>query len=103
MAQLGTFKKLADGSYEGTLRTLTLNVKLRLAPAPASGENGPSHRAFAGPAEVGAAWQKTSKEGRSYLSVKLDDPTFMAPVYASLVAAEKGGEFNLIWSRRQPD
>jgi len=40
MAQLGTFKKFADGSYEGMLRTLTLNVNFRLVSAAAIDENG---------------------------------------------------------------
>lgn len=52
---------------------------------------------FAG--EFGAAWKKTSREGRDYLSVKLDDPSFPAPIYASLVKADTAGEYALIWSR----
>ncbi len=39
-------------------------------------ENAPSHRAFVGRAEIGAAWPKRSAEQRDYLSVKLDDPSF---------------------------
>ncbi|RJT35001.1 DUF736 domain-containing protein [Mesorhizobium waimense] len=50
--------------------------------------------------EFGAAWKKTSREGRDYHSVKLDDPSFPAPIYASLVETETQGEFSLIWSRR---
>ena len=34
------------------------------------------------------------------LSVKLDDPSFPAPIYASLVKGEGENSFNLIWSRR---
>ena len=48
--------------------------------------------------EFGAAWKKTSREGRDYLSLKLDDPSFPAPIYASLVAGDDG-EHMLIWSR----
>ena len=48
-------------------------------------------------AEIGAAWSKRSNEGRDYLSVKLDDPSFTAPIYANLV--EDGDAFSLIWSR----
>ena len=33
-----------------------------------------------------------------YLSLKLDDPSFTAPVYASLVQGDDG-EHKLIWSR----
>lgn len=49
--------------------------------------------------ELGAGWSKTAKEtGAEYLSVKLDDPSFTAPVYASLVQGDKG-EHKLIWWR----
>jgi hypothetical protein len=36
--------------------------------------------------EIGAAWQRTSKDNTVYHSVKLDDPSFAAPIYANLVA-----------------
>ena len=45
------------------------------------------------------SWTKTSKEGRDYLSIKLDDPSFNAPIFASLFADEDGKTHNLIWSR----
>ena len=38
-------------------------------------------------------------EQRDYLSVKLDDPSFNAPIYANLVQDEEGEGFALIWSR----
>jgi hypothetical protein len=54
-------------------------------------------------AEIGAAWSKRSSEGRDYLSVKLDDPSFNAPIYANLFDDEDGEGFTLIWSRgRKP-
>ena len=53
--------------------------------------------------EFGAAWKKTSGAGREYLSVKLDDPSFPAPIFASLVAVEGGDGYVLIWSRRSGD
>ena len=43
-----------------------------------------------GRAEIGAAWSKPSREGRDYLSVKLDDPSFNAPIYANLFDDEDG-------------
>ena len=49
--------------------------------------------------ELGAGWSRTAREtGAEYLSLKLDDPSFTAPVYASLVQGDKG-EHKLIWSR----
>jgi uncharacterized protein (DUF736 family) len=64
------------------------------------GDRSPDFRIIAGTTnvELGAAWKKTSKEGRPYTSVKLDDPSFPAPIYASLVEAEDGAS-NVIWSR----
>jgi uncharacterized protein (DUF736 family) len=53
--------------------------------------------------EFGAAWKKTSGEGREYLSVKLDDPSFPAPIYATLIESDEPGTYSLIWSRRQGD
>src|SRR5262249_9361742 len=60
-------------------------------------DNAPSHRVYVGRAEIGAAWSKRSNDGRDYVSGKLDDPSFTAPIYANLV--EDGETFALIWSR----
>ena len=64
-----------------------------------SGDNAPSHRVYVGRAEIGAAWSKTSNEGREYLGLKLDDPSFTAPIYANLFDDEGEDTFSLIWSR----
>jgi hypothetical protein len=53
---------------------------------------------FVGRAKIGAAWPKRSAEGRDYLSVKLDDPSFNAPIFANLFDGEDDN-YNLIWSR----
>ena len=50
----------------------------------------PSHRVLVGRAEIGAAWSKRSNEGRDYLGLKLDDPSFNAPIYANLFDDEEG-------------
>jgi len=100
MATIGTFSRTAKG-FKGSVKTLNLNVKaVDFVPAEGDNEKGPDYRIFAGATEFGAAWKKTSREGRDYHSVKLDDPSFPAPIYASLVETETEGEFSLIWSRR---
>ena len=103
MATIGTFHQQDDGSYTGSIKTLTLNVKTaQLRPVEKDNDKAPDFRIFSGQTEFGAAWMKTSKEDRAYLSVKLDDPSFHAPIYASLVDADEG--YSLIWSRsRQAD
>jgi len=42
---------------------------------------------------------KQSQEGRDYLSLKLDDPSFTAPNFANLFDDPDGESFTLIWSR----
>ncbi|WLD96317.1 DUF736 domain-containing protein [Agrobacterium leguminum] len=102
MATIGTFSRISDGSgFTGSVKTLNLNVKsVKFVPAEGETENGPDFRVFAGTCEFGAAWKKQSGQGNSYLSVKLDDPSFPAPIYASLVETETD-ELALIWSRRR--
>lgn len=98
MAQIGNFKHGEDGSYVGTIRTLSLNVKARIMPAEsAQNDKAPDLRVFVGNIEIGAAWKRTSQENTVYHSVKLDDPSFPAPIFANLV--EMDGEHVLIWSR----
>lgn len=103
MATIGTFTKNESGAgYTGAVKTLTLNVKAKIVPAEKENDRAPDFRIFAGSTEFGAAWKKTAKETeREYLSVKLDDPSFPAPIYASLVESEDS--FSLIWSRRNSD
>jgi uncharacterized protein (DUF736 family) len=99
MATIGTFTKGEDGSYSGSIKTLTLNVKTaQMRPADKDNDKAPDYRIFSGSTEFGAAWKKTSRENRDYLAVKLDDPSFPAPIFASLVDADEG--YSLIWSRR---
>ena len=101
MATIGTFTKTEDGAYAGAIKTLTLNVKAaQFRPADKDNDKAPDFRIFSGQTEFGAAWKKTSRENRDYLSVKLDDPSFSGPIYASLVDADEG--YSLIWSRSRP-
>jgi uncharacterized protein (DUF736 family) len=98
MAQIGTFTRNEDGTYVGAIKTLSLNIKARLVPAESSAnEKAPDLRVLVGNVEIGAAWKKTSKENTVYHSVKLDDPSFTAPIYANLV--EVDGSYSLVWSR----
>ncbi len=99
MATIGTFTSTETG-FSGSIRTLALNVKARIARIDNPTDKGPHFRIFAGAVELGAAWQKTSEQGRDYLSVKLDDPSFPAPIYATLSEVEGDDGYQLIWSRR---
>ncbi|WP_315786712.1 DUF736 domain-containing protein [Bradyrhizobium sp. SZCCHNPS1003] len=100
MASIGSFKKVGD-DFQGEIITLSLKAKgVRIVPETnRSSENAPSHRVYAGRVEIGAAWARRSEEGRDYLSLKLDDPSFNAPIYANLFEDEGSEGYTLLWSR----
>ncbi len=99
MSKIGSFK-LVSGEYQGEIVTLSVQAQaVRITPEQNHSGNAPSHRVFVGDAEVGAAWSKTSQDKRPYLSVKLDDPSFTAPIFAQLFAGDEG-EYDLVWSRQ---
>ena len=107
MATIGTFTRRGD-TFHGAIRTLSLDVELDIRKADKASDNAPDYRIFAtgtgrGPeetdAELGAAWRKTSAQQRDYLSVKIDDPAFAAPLFATLVEDASGDRFSLIWTR----
>jgi uncharacterized protein (DUF736 family) len=100
MANIGSFKK-SGTELQGEIVTLSFQAKgVRIVPeATRSNDNAPSHRIYVSRAEIGAAWSKRSSEGRDYLSVKLDDPSFNAPIFANLFDDEDGEGYTLIWSR----
>jgi len=99
MAQIGTFKRSDDGIFVGTIRTLNINVKATIRPAAKDSECAARLPGSANGVELGAAWSKTAKDsGSEYLSIKIDDPSFPAPIYATLIQDDQG-EHKLIWSR----
>jgi uncharacterized protein (DUF736 family) len=101
MAAIGAFKKTGSNEFTGEIVTLSVQAKnVRIVPeANRCGDNSPSHRVYVGRVEIGAAWAKRSNEGRDYLGLKLDDPSFTAPIFANLFDDEDGEGFSLIWSR----
>lgn len=104
MATIGTFTPARDGFLQGTIRTLTLDTPAQMEPVTSDKEGAPAYRLYAGEIELGAAWAKTAKEsGRDYHQVRLDDPSFPAPIFANLIQDETTGHYTLIWNRNKPN
>lgn len=100
MSKIGSFKK-TSGELRGEIFTLALHAKaVRIVPLDNVTGNAPNHRVLLGEAEVGAAWTKRTNDDRPYLSVKLDDPSFVAPIFAQLFENAEG-TFDLVWTRPQ--
>jgi uncharacterized protein (DUF736 family) len=70
-----------------------------IKPLAKDNERSPDYRVIANGVELGAGWSKAAKDtGAEYVSIKLDDPSFTAAIYATLVQGDNG-EHKLIWSR----
>jgi uncharacterized protein (DUF736 family) len=104
MAIIGKFKATENG-YDGTIETLTLKAEVDFEPVEhKSSEKAPDFRIFTKNSgyEIGAAWETTSREtGAPYLSVKLDDPSFAAPIQCRLVKTGAELGHSLLWDRRR--
>ena len=101
MPVIGTFKPDKDG-YAGSIRTLTLNAKVRIVANDSKHAAGaPDFRVLAGVSEIGAAWRKTADDQSSYLSVRLDDPSLPAPIRAALIEKTEDGVLRLLWRREK--
>ncbi|WP_371420454.1 DUF736 domain-containing protein [Tardiphaga sp.] len=100
MTTIGTFTK-TNNRFIGNLKTLSLSIGAEFLALPRT-DKGPDFRILSGDIELGAAWKKARKDGREYFFVRLDDPTFANPIFASLVEG-RDGEHALIWSRRNAD
>jgi len=102
MAVIGNFT--TNGNViSGQVRTLTVSMKARLNPIERTSRDAPDFRIMSGMAEVGAGWNSNSTDGEPYISVKLDDPSFNAPINAALWPNQTDGDYDLVWNRPKRD
>ena len=98
MAIIGTFTK-QDGSFTGSISTLTVKAKVNITPVEKSGEKAPDFRVYAGNAEIGAAWSAVSKAGKPYLNVRFNDPGLAAGFFRLVETPNnKAGGHALMWN-----
>ena len=101
MANIGSFKKVGN-DFQGEIVTLSLQtkgVRIVARDQPLQRQRSqPPGLSWAGP-RSGPPGRSAPNEGRDYLSLKLDDPSFNAPIYANLFDDEDGEGYTLIWSR----
>lgn len=104
MAVIGVFAPSKDGGWTGTIRTLTINAKVRLVPNDnRDGPHAPSFHVIAGYSRVGEAWEARSSGNTplAYLRVTLDDPSLGEPICAALFSSKDGTTAQLVWDRRR--
>ncbi|MDD2794670.1 DUF736 domain-containing protein [Acidocella sp.] len=95
--QVGTFRLVGE-EFRGELRTLTMTAELAFVPVYGSkGSMAPSHVVVANGVEVGTAWPAGPEAGVG-LKVRIDDPTFPAPLVGTL-SRLNDESFVLVWRR----
>lgn len=99
MATIGQFRVKDDG-YEGTISTLTMAREVKLVPnTNKKSDNSPDFFVKTGDCDLGFARKAVAQgeDGKPYLKVFLDDPSFADPVWAAMFEAD--GQAQLVWSR----
>lgn len=104
MAIIGRFTQSKDGGWTGTIRTLTINAKVRLIPNDSrESSSAPAYRLLVGTHHIGDAWEQQTDDTRPqpYLRVRFDDPGLPGPISAALFPCEDGVTAKLTWRRKQ--
>ncbi|MFV3131514.1 DUF736 domain-containing protein [Niveispirillum sp. KHB5.9] len=104
MSVIGHFTLTKDGGWAGTIRTLTINARVRLVPNDnRDQDNTPAYRLLLGHDRIGDAWeaQTTGEDSCSYLRVRFDDPILSEPISAALFPGKDGANAQLVWNRRR--
>ena len=95
MSIIGTFTPTKRGGWSGTIRTLSIHANVAFIPNDnREGENAPSFHVIFGQMPIGEAWthRTAGNPAKEYLRVKLDDPSLIAPLNATLIPSEDRGE-----------
>jgi len=105
MTVIGMFKLSRQGGWEGRVRTLAIDRKIRLVPNDdRRSEQAPGYIVLLDWFRVGEAWEARSRGEmpRDYLRVQLHDPTWIVPITALLFPSPDGMTAELIMSHRRP-
>ena len=104
MTQIGLFEAMPDG-FAGRIHCLTIDAGLRIVAAdPSDAEHAPDYRIMLGDdddaVEVGAGWKRVGEKAGNYLSLLIEDPTLIQPIYANLFQSCSDPTAHiLLWNR----
>lgn len=103
MTQIGTFTRL-KGLFSGRVQTLSLTASVVLVPVHSETPQAPDYiirLSDSGGLEVGAGWKKSGERAGDYITIQLDDPSFMAPLRANLFRQDNDHRvWILVWNRQ---
>ena len=100
MAVIGTFARAKDGGWQGSIRTLSNTLKVRIVHNDdRRSEQAPDFFVVSERCDLGAAWVRRKSDATEYLSVQLDEPALSRPISAALLYSQDSRTANLIWTR----
>ena len=94
---IGRFIPKENGDFEGWVETMSRNFELLMQPEAGTKV---AFRIYKGMCEVGQAFEKCSNEtGKTFYSVRLDDPFWEKPLNCLLFEDRSNGGWNLVFKR----
>lgn len=103
MAAIGYVTKRSDGSFKGSLKTLSIRADIEIVANDAkTSDSQPDYRVTSDGVEIGAGWNRRAQSsGQDYVSLSLAAPEFgPRRLYANLgrAAGEAEDRFAVIWN-----
>lgn len=103
MAAIGYVTRRSDGSFKGSLKTLSIRADIEIVANDAkTSDSQPDYRVTSDGVEIGAGWNRRSQSsGQDYVSLSLAAPEFgPRRLYANLgrAAGEAEDRFAVIWN-----
>lgn len=103
MSAIGYVQRQADGSFRGSIRTLSISAEIQIIPNRGKVGEQPDYRVMAGGVELGAGWIRTGEVSqREYVRLSMSAPE-LGPrtLYANLGRAagqDDEDSFAIIWN-----
>ncbi|MCW1429347.1 DUF736 domain-containing protein [Novosphingobium sp. JCM 18896] len=103
MPAIGHVSRQQDGSFKGSIRTLSVSAEIQIVPNRAKMGEQPDYRVFAGGVELGGGWIRTGEvSGNEYIRISMAAPELgNRPLFANLGRAagqDDDDTFALIWN-----
>jgi uncharacterized protein (DUF736 family) len=103
MPAIGYVQRLQDGSFKGSIRTLSVSAEITIIPNRGKSGEQPDYRVLAGNVELGGGWIRTGEvSGREYVRLAMSAPELgQRTLYANLGRAagqDDEDSYAIIWS-----
>ena len=103
MPAIGHVQRQADGSFKGSIKTLSVNADIQIIPNRGKTGEQPVYRVLAGSVELGGGWVRTGEVSqREYVRLAMSAPELgRSTLYANLGRAagqEDDGAYAIIWN-----